>query len=64
MLSAEDSGQQNFHCVVEKDYYRRQVRFFHSVIRFGNLGLIADASRPEEAGVREIEKGTSISAAA
>ena len=58
VLSAEDSGQQNFHCVVEKDYYRRQVRLFHSVIRFGNLGLIADASRPEEAGVREIEKAT------
>ena len=56
VLSAEDSGQQNFHCVVEKDYYRRQVRFFHSIVRFGNLGLIADASRPAEAGVREIEK--------
>ena len=54
--SAEDSGQDNLHAIVTQDFFSWQVRCFHSIFRFGMLGLLAAEDRVVQAGAEEVER--------
>ena len=53
--SADDSGQDNLHALVTENYFAWQVRCFHSIFRFGFLGLLAAEDRVKQAGADEVE---------
>lgn len=48
--SAERSGQQNFHAIVEEGFYRWQAEVFHTIFPFKKLALITAASRVDKSG--------------
>lgn len=42
--SAQDSGRDNLHTRIEPERYQRQVRLFHEIVGFHNLGIVFEDS--------------------
>src|SRR3546814_17102349 len=43
-LSAADSGRDNLHTRIEPERYQRQVRLFHEIVPFKQLGIVYEDS--------------------
>lgn len=54
--SAEDSGQDNLHVLIDRDRYAWQTEAFHAVYPFKRLAIITSQTRKDRCGEAEIRK--------
>lgn len=56
VASAEDSGQDNLHVLIDRDRYAWQTEAFHAVYPFKRLAIVTSQTRKDRCGEAEIRK--------